>query len=132
MLQGLTRPRVLQGRSRPARPTRSPRVSRLLRVDNKLRLVSHASAKVSGCRQCFQRRRLRVRPLVRRSALAPYAKGRCCAARLLISANFRDVLRVSHFAMVLDSLLKEKSRVDVALMETVMRLESRWTSARAR
>ena len=65
---------ALREQVRPARPTRSPRISRLFRLDKKLRLVSHASAKVSGCVQRFQRRYLRVRPLVRRSALAPSAK----------------------------------------------------------
>ena len=40
---------ALRGLARPARPARSPRISRLLRVDKLLRLVSHASARVSGC-----------------------------------------------------------------------------------
>ena len=64
---------ALRELARPARPTRSPRISRLLHVDKKLRSVSHASAQVSGCVHRFQRRHLRVHPLVRRSALAPSA-----------------------------------------------------------
>ena len=62
---------ALRELARPARPARRTRVSRLLRVDKKLRSVSPASARVCGCVHRFQRRHLRVRPPVRRSALAP-------------------------------------------------------------
>ena len=113
---------ALRGLDRPARPARSPRISRLLRVDKKLRSVSPASARVCGCVRRFQRRHLRVRPPVRRSALAPSAlewagEGMvmgigvtCVDIRQLVRATFSMVIHqgFAQHPLALDGLARSK------------------------